>query len=128
MSEIKSDLKYAKTHEWVKLDGNIATIGISDYAQDQLGELVYAEAVEEGVELKPGDAIGSIESVKMASDVYSPVTGKIVESNESLMDEPEKINESPYDTWIVKVELADPSELDALLDAEGYKAFCESEA
>jgi glycine cleavage system H protein len=125
MSEIKQNLKYAKTHEWLLIEDGVATIGLTDYAQDQLGELVYAEVVPVGTEIAVDDAIGSVESVKMASDVYSPVAGEVIEANDSIEDEPEQLNEAPYDTWLVKLKLADDADLSDLLDAAGYKAFIE---
>lgn len=127
MSTVKEDLLYAKTHEWVKIEGNIATIGLTDFAQEQLGDLVYAEAEPVDTEVDLEGVIGSVESVKMASDVFAPVAGKIVESNESIEDEPEQINEAPYETWFVKIEMSDPAQKDALLNAEAYKKHCEEE-
>ena len=120
-------MKFSKTHEWVKVDGNVATIGLTDYAQDQLGEIVYAEAEPEGTVVELESIIGTVESVKAASDLYAPVSGEIVESNEEIEDAPELINEAPWDTWFVKIDMADPAELDALLDEDAYKAFCEEE-
>lgn len=120
-------MKFSKTHEWIKVDGNVATIGLTDYAQDQLGEIVYAEAEPEGTVVELEGIIGTVESVKAASDLYSPISGEIIESNEEIEDAPEMINEAPWDTWFVKIEIADPSELDALLDEDAYKAFCEEE-
>ncbi|HHX19266.1 MAG TPA: glycine cleavage system protein GcvH [Clostridiaceae bacterium] len=120
-------MKFAKTHEWIKVDGNIATIGLTDYAQDQLGEIVYAEAEPEGTVVELEGIIGTVESVKAASDLYAPISGEIVEANEEIEDAPELINEAPWDTWFVKIEMADPAELDALLDEDAYKAFCEEE-
>ncbi len=120
-------MKFAKTHEWIKVDGNIATIGLTDYAQDQLGEIVYAEAEPEGTVVELEGIIGTVESVKAASDLYSPISGEIVEANAEIEDAPEMINEAPWDAWFVKIEMADPAELDALLDEDAYKAFCEEE-
>ncbi|HQC49426.1 MAG TPA: glycine cleavage system protein GcvH [Bacillota bacterium] len=120
-------MKFSKTHEWVKVDGNVATIGLTDYAQDQLGEIVYAEAEPEGTVVELEGIIGTVESVKAASDLYAPVSGEIVESNEEIEDAPELINEAPWDTWFVKIDMADSAELDALLDEDAYKAFCEEE-
>lgn len=125
MSELRDDVKYAKTHEWVKIDGDVATIGLTDYAQDQMGDLVFAEVVEAGTTVALDDTVGSIESVKMASDVYAPVSGEVVEANDTLEDAPEQINEAPYDAWLVKIKMADPAEVDALLDKAGYLAFIE---
>ncbi len=122
MSDIPSDLKYAESHEWCRAEGNIATVGISDYAQSELGDVVYAELVEPGTELKKGDAIGSLESVKSVSDIYAPVSGKVVEVNPALEDTPELINSDPYgDGWIMKIEMTDPSELESLMDSGKYR-------
>ena len=128
MTTVKQDLCYAKTHEWVKVEGNVALIGITDYAQDQLGDLVYAEAEPVGIEVELDDLIGSVESVKMASDLFAPVAGKIIESNETIEDEPEQINEDAYGTWFVKIEMSDPSQIDDLMDAAAYEKFCEEES
>ncbi|NLC26291.1 MAG: glycine cleavage system protein GcvH [Fastidiosipila sp.] len=128
MTTVKQDLCYAKTHEWVKVEGNVALIGITDYAQDQLGDLVYAEAEPAGIEVELDDLIGSVESVKMASDLFAPVAGKIIESNETIEDEPEQINEDAYGTWFVKIEMSDPSQIDDLMDAAAYEKFCEEES
>lgn len=128
MTTVKQDLCYAKTHEWVKVEGNVALIGITDYAQDQLGDLVYAEAEPAGIEVELDDLIGSVESVKMASDLFAPVAGKIIESNETIEDEPEQINEDAFGTWFVKIEMSDPSQLDDLMDAAAYEKFCEEES
>lgn len=121
------DLKFSKTHEWVKIEGNIATVGLTDFAQDQLGDIVYAEPEPEGTVVEVEGIIGTVESVKAASDLYAPVSGEIVEANFNIEDEPEMINQSPWDTWFVKIDMADPSELDALLDKDAYEAFCKEE-
>ena len=122
MSNIPSDLRYAKSHEWCRVEGRTATVGISDYAQSELGDVVYAELVEAGTVLKKGDPLGSLESVKSVSDIYSPVGGKIIEVNPAMEDTPEAINSDPYgDGWLVKIEMSDPSETDSLLDAAAYK-------
>ncbi|MDO5733955.1 MAG: glycine cleavage system protein GcvH [Eubacteriales bacterium] len=125
MAEFKNDRKYSKSHEWILVEGDVATLGISDFAQSELGDLVYCEAEETGSELETGDIFGSIESVKAASDLYMPVSGEIIETNEELEDSPENMNSDPYGSWIVKIKLSDPSELDELLDADAYKAMCE---
>lgn len=117
-----SDLKYSKSHEWVKFDGDTATIGLTDYAQDALGDLVFVNLPECGDEVTAGDAFCDVESVKAVSDVYAPVTGTVAEVNEVLLDVPESINESPYDAWFIKVEGITDQEM--LLDAEAYEAFC----
>ncbi len=122
--EFPAELKYTKNDEWISPDG---TVGITDYAQDQLSDLVFVEiVVSEGDEVSQGDIIASVESVKSAADVYAPVSGKVVAVNDALADDPETINRDPYgDGWMVKLEIADPSELDSLMDAEQYKAYCE---
>ena len=121
-------LKYAKTDEWVKLDGDVATIGISDYAQDQLSDIVYVEiAVEAGDTVSKGDAIATVESVKAAADVNFPADGEILEINEALADNPETLNSDPYGAgWLLKMKLSDPSQLDELMDADAYEAYNES--
>lgn len=119
-----SDIRYSKTHQWARVEGNTATIGITDYAQDQMGDLVYIELPETGNEVSEGDVVGSIESVKAVSDLQTPVSGTITEVNQALPDAPEKMNQSPYaEGWIAKIEIADPSELDQLLDADAYREF-----
>ncbi len=118
-----AELKYSKDHEWVRVDGNIAFIGITDFAQDQLGDIVYVDIeVEEGDEIAPNEVFGSVEAVKTVSDLFMPISGKILEINEGLEDAPESINSDPYgEGWILKVEITEPEDLDNLLDAEGYK-------
>jgi glycine cleavage system H protein len=125
MSKVVEGLFYANTHEWVKVEDGFAFIGITDYAQDSLGEIVFVELPEEDDELVAGEELGAIESVKAASDIMSPVSGTIVEVNEELEDAPELLNEDAFKNWIVKVELSDESELDNLLNAEQYKEICE---
>lgn len=120
--------KFNKTDEWVKVDGDSAKIGISDFAQDQLSDIVYIEFNKEaGESIEKGQILATIESVKAAADVNSPINCKVLEVNESLSDTPEVLNEDPYENgWLYKVEFSNPSELDDLLDAEGYDKFCES--
>lgn len=125
MSKVLDDRKYADSHEWAKLDGDIATIGISDYAQHALGNIVYVDMPEVGDEVTKGDDFGAVESVKAASDLISPVSGEVVEVNEELTDKPELLNEDAFANWIIKVKVNDPSELDGLLSAEEYKKICE---
>ena len=122
------DYKFNKTDEWVKVDGNTATIGISDFAQDQLSDIVYIEFNKEpGESIEKNQVLVTIESVKAAADVKSPVSGKVIEINESLSDTPETLNEDPYENgWLCKVELDNLSELDELMDAKTYDEFCES--
>jgi glycine cleavage system H protein len=126
---IPSNLKYTESNEWINLEGNIGTIGISDFAQDQLSDIVFAEViVGEGDSIKKGDAIATIESVKAAADVYSPVSGTVVAINETLGGTPEIINSDPYSAaWIIKVEVSDPGETGSLLDAAAYNKFIQSQ-
>ena len=120
--EIKSELKYTKDHEWVKVEGNQAIIGITDYAQGELGDIVYVEIEALGEDLKKEEIFGSVEAVKTVSDLFLPVSGKITEMNEELEDNPELINEDPYEKgWIIKMEIQNPAELKELLDSDSYK-------
>jgi glycine cleavage system H protein len=121
MADFPSDLKYAKTHEWVKLDGNIATIGITDFAQGELSDIVYVEITAVGKTIKRDEPLGTIEAVKAVSDLYSPVSGEVTEANEALKDSPATVNKDPYGAgWIAKIKVSDPTELDNLLDAAAY--------
>jgi len=125
---IPKDLKYSEEHEWVKVEGNIARIGITDFAQDELGDIVFVELPEVGDEVAADDAFGSVESVKTVSELYAPVSGKVVEINGELEDSPEFVNESPYDkAWMIAVEMSDPSELDKLLSADEYEKIASEE-
>ena len=125
---IPQNLKYMESHEWAKQDGDIVTIGISDYAQSEIQDIVYVELPEVGTELTQKAEFGVIESVKAAFDLYAPVSGEVIAVNESLLDAPEHVNESPYDEgWFLKIRMTDDSELDALLDAERYEAHIEAE-
>lgn len=119
------ELKYSKTHEWIRYEGDVAFIGISDYAQHALGDLVFVNLPEPGDELVMGEALGDVESVKAVSDIFSPVSGTVLEINEELLDSPEKINEEPYEAWFVKV--GDITETEELLDADAYEALAEEE-
>ncbi len=120
---IPKDLKYTKDHEWIKVDGNVATVGITDYAQGELGDIVFVEVETVGDTLEKEETFGTIEAVKTVSDMYMPLGGEIVELNKRLENEPELINKSGYDDgWIIKIKIGDASEVDALLDAEAYKA------
>ncbi len=123
---IPANLKYTKNDEWVKVEDNIATIGITDYAQEQLSDVVFVEIlVSEEDNVSQGDSCATVESVKAAADVYMPVSGTIVATNEDLADTPEEINNDPYGAaWMVKVELSDAAELDGLMDAAAYEAYC----
>lgn len=119
---VPNELKYSKEHEWVKVEGNVATIGITEYAQSELGDIVFVELPETDDEINEGDTFGSVESVKTVSELYAPISGKVVEVNEELEDSPEFVNESPYEkAWMVKVEISDESQLEALLTAENIQ-------
>ena len=122
MSDIPSDLLYRESHEWVRYDDDgTATVGISDHAQAQLGDMVFVELPEPGMSYEQGDACAVVESVKAASDVYAPLTGEVIESNSALEDSPELVNTDPYgDGWLFRMQLADPAQLDGLLDPSGY--------
>lgn len=130
MSNNPSELKYVASHEWVRVEGDgTVTVGVTDHAQDLLGDVVFVELPEVGAELANGDDAGVVESVKAASDIYAPLSGEVIAVNEALEDAPETVNSDPYnDGWFFKLKLTDESELDALLDADGYSAHCESEA
>ena len=123
--ELREELLYSKSHEWVKEEGEEMVIGLTDYAQSELGDLVFVNLPEEGDELTVGEAFADVESVKAVSDVYAPVAGTVSEINEELLDAPEKINEAPYEAWLVRVK--DVTEKEALLSAEECQAFVESE-
>lgn len=125
MSKIIDGLRYSDSHEWVKVDGDIATVGITDYAQHALGSIVYVDMPEVGDEVTAGEDFGAVESVKAASDLISPVSGEVVEINEALEDEPELLNADAFENWIIKVRLSDAAEVDALLDAAAYAKICE---
>jgi len=126
MSNIPADLKYANSHEWVRNDGNdTVAIGISDYAQEKLGDVVFVELPEQGTEVTAGDPIAVVESVKAASDIYAPVSGTVVEVNSSLEDTPEQVNEDSYENgWFFKIKMADPAELNDLMDSDSYTDQC----
>ncbi len=121
MSEVPSELKFLSSHEWVLIEGGVATVGVTDHAQELLGDLVYVELPEQGSSVAAGDSVGVIESVKAASDTYAPVSGEVIEVNEELENAPDKINDDPYgDGWMYKVSMEDPEEVGDLLDAEAY--------
>lgn len=120
-------LKYTKEHEWVRVDNNNVFVGITDYAQEKLGDIVFIELPEMGADLKKGDVIGVVDSVKAASEIYTPVAGKVVQINEVLTEKPEKLNENPYESWIAVLELEDTAQLDSLMDTQEYKVFCAKE-
>ena len=121
MSKIIEGLKYSESHEWVKVEDGIAVIGVTDFAQKEMGDITYVDMPDVDDEVNAGEEFGALESVKAASDLISPVSGKVVEVNEALDDTPELVNEDAFENWIIKVEMSDPSELDALMDAAAYK-------
>jgi len=123
--KLQENLKYSADHDWVKVEANKVTIGITDYAQDSLGTIVFVQLPELGSEIKTGEVLSVVESVKAASDVLSPVSGTIVDINQALEENPESLNNEPYESWIAVVELSDNSDLDILLDAEAYAKHCE---
>ena len=128
MSEIPGDLKFLKSHEWARVEGNgRVTVGISDHAQGLLGDLVYVELPEVGADAKAGEQIAVVESVKAASDIYSPIGGEVIAINEALADTPEDVNNDPYASWFFKLKPSNPAELDKLLDAAGYQAAVDAE-
>ena len=128
MANIPDDLHYSKDHEWVRVDGNIAIVGITDYAQDSLGDVVYVELPKVGDTFAANESFGSVESVKAVSEVFSPVSGAVAGINESLNDEPEKVNVDPYgDGWMIRVELSNAGEVDSLLTAAEYEDFTKAE-
>ena len=122
MSKIIEGLLYSESHEWVKVDGNVAIIGVSDFAQEEMGDITYVDLPSEGDEVNAGEDFGALESVKASSELYSPVSGTIVAVNTELEDAPEKVNEDPYTSWIIKIEMSDKKELDALMNAAAYEA------
>lgn len=125
MAKVLEDLLYSESHEWVKVDGDIATIGVSDYAQTEMGDITYVDMPDVDDEVSAGEEFGALESVKSSSDLYSPVSGTVVETNSEVEDSPELINEDPYKNWIIKVKMSDKSELEKLLDSKAYSALTE---
>ena len=126
--EFPEELKYTEEHEWVLIEEDVVTVGITDFAQDALGDVVFVELPEVGYQAEAGKTFGVVESVKAVSDIYSPVTGEVVEVNDELPDTPELVNSSPYeDAWMLKIKVDDIAELDGLLDAEAYQAFVEEQ-
>lgn len=120
-------IHYTKEHEWLRVEGDVATVGISDHAQEQLGEIVFVDLPDAGKSLGRGQDMAVVESVKAASDVYAPISGEVVESNETLADQPGQVNDSPEDKgWFCKLKIADPAELDDLMDADAYQSFLET--
>ena len=124
MSKVIEGLLYSESHEWVKVEGDVAIIGITDFAQHAMGDLSYVDMPEVDDELEAGEEFGAVESVKAASDLFTPVTGTVVEINEALEDAPELLNEDAFENWIMKVKMSDPSELEGLMDAAAYEAMC----
>ena len=124
MANIPEDLHYSKDHEWVKVNGDIATIGITDYAQNSLGDVVYVEIPKAGEEFASNESFGSVESVKAVSELFTPVSGKVSEVNDTLQDQPEKVNTDPYgEGWMIRVKMSSPGEVDSLLTAAEYEDF-----
>jgi len=122
MSKIMEGLKYSESHEWVKVEGDVAVVGVSDFAQKEMGDITYVDMPEVDDEVTAGEEFGALESVKASSELIAPVSGTVVEVNSELEDTPEKVNEDAYGAWIIKVKMSDPAELDALMDAVAYKA------
>ena len=127
MAKTVEGLYYSESHEWVKVEGNVAIVGITDFAQHEMGDLSYVDMPEVDDELEKGEEFGAVESVKAASDLYSPVSGTVIEINEELEDAPELLNQDAFANWIIKVEMSDPSELESLMDAAAYEAMCANE-
>ncbi|MGC8562375.1 MAG: glycine cleavage system protein GcvH [Thermoplasmata archaeon] len=118
---VKDGLFYTKTHEWLKVDGDVASIGITDFAQNQMSDIVYVDFPKIGASIKAGEIVGTVESVKSAEDFYSPITGKVIEVNKVLEKAPEEINKNPYDAWIVKLKMSNPSEVSRLMNKDAYE-------
>ncbi|WP_295274396.1 glycine cleavage system protein GcvH [Prevotella sp.] len=126
MAKVIEGLYYSESHEYVKIEGDFAYVGITDYAQNALGNVVYVDLPEVDDEVEADEDFGAVESVKAASDLISPVTGTVVEVNEALEDKPELLNENPFENWIIKVKLSDTAEIDNLMDAQSYEDFCKA--
>jgi glycine cleavage system H protein len=124
-TKILPNLLYTEDDEWLRVDGNEAVIGVSDYAQDSLSDIVYLEFPSVGDSFEKGDTFGVVESVKAAADLLMPVSGEVIEVNDDLLETPEAVNEQPYQSWMVKITISDPGELESLMDAEAYAAYCE---
>ena len=128
MANVPEDLHYSKDHEWVRVEGQVAVVGITDYAQDSLGDVVYVELPKPGEEFAANESFGSVESVKAVSEVFSPVSGEVVALNETLADEPEKVNQDPYgEGWMIQIKMSKPGEVDSLLTAAEYEDFTKGE-
>lgn len=128
MANVPEELQYSKDHEWIRVEGNIAVVGITDHAQDALGDVVYVELPKAGDEFAAHESFGSVESVKAVSEVFTPVSGEVTEANDALQDEPEKVNQDPYgDGWMIKIKMKSPGEVDSLLTAAEYEDFTKAE-
>lgn len=127
-TNIPSNLKYTKEHEWVLVEGDIATVGITDFAQSALGDIVFLEVPAVGTQLNAGSTFGVVESIKSVSDLYSPVSGEIIARNDNVESTPEKINENAFEAWLIKVKINNPEEIASLLTAQAYDAFCQTSA
>jgi glycine cleavage system H protein len=124
-----ADYRYTKEHEWLKVDGSVGTIGITDYAQQELGDVVFAELPKVGAQLKAGQSFGTIESVKAVSEIYTPVSGEVAEINSALVDAPEKVNKDPHGSaWLIKIKLSDPKEAASLMDSKAYESYVATQA
>ncbi len=126
MSQVVENLLYTEDHEWLKVEGNIVSVGITDFAQSSLGDIVFVELPDADDEIDQGSSFGVVESIKSVSDLYTPVSGKVVEKNEEVEGSPEQINQNAFEAWLVKIELSDSSQLDKLMDANKYKEFCDA--
>jgi len=125
MSQIIENLLYTEDHEWIKVDGKTATIGITDFAQNSLGDIVFVELPDVDSEVEAGNTFGVVESIKSVSDLYTPISGKVVDKNSGVEETPESINQNAFESWLIKVELSDDSQLETLMSSEKYKIFCE---
>ncbi|MEP6706600.1 MAG: glycine cleavage system protein GcvH [Pyrinomonadaceae bacterium] len=129
MANVPEDLHYSKDHEWIRVEGNVGVVGITDHAQDALGDVVYVELPKAGDEFAAHESFGSVESVKAVSEIFTPVSGEITEANDSLQDEPEKVNQDPYGAgWMIKIKMKSPGEVDSLLTAAEYEDFTKAES
>lgn len=128
MANVPEDLQYSKDHEWIRVAGDVATIGITDYAQNSLGDVVYVELPKPGEKFEAHESFGSVESVKAVSEIFTPVSGEVVEVNESLADEPEKVNTDPYgEAWMIRIRMSNPGEVDSMLSSVEYEEFTSAE-
>ncbi len=129
MSKYPEDLRYTKEHEWVRVEGDVGTIGITDHAQHELGDIVFVDLPKPGASVSQGQAVGSVESVKAVSDIFSPISGEVIEINETLADAPEKLNQDPHgDAWLAKIRIGSPGEFDALMTAAQYEEYTKAES